>query len=118
MCTFACLQFDGMQPNYFHFGCFFKNGNLPTSTADIEGFELLRLEDQKKIEDKLTKVCVHVCMCMCVCVHVCVCVCVCVCVRLNCATATAAAVKTGCNVQSATLHGSDTASLLVFEHDS
>ena len=84
VCTFACLQFDGMQPNYFHFGCFFKNGNLPTSTADIEGFELLRLEDQKKIEDKLTKVCVHVCMCMCVCVHVCVCVCVCVCTAQLC----------------------------------
>ncbi|EGD73288.1 hypothetical protein PTSG_05004 [Salpingoeca rosetta] len=47
--------FDGLQPNYYHFSCFFKTGSRPSSTTDIEGFELLRLEDQKKIKDKLAK---------------------------------------------------------------
>eukprot|EP01147_Barroeca_monosierra_P005117 gene5117-156_t len=48
--------FDGLQPNYFHFRCFFAKGEQPQNTADIEGFDLLRLEDQEKIQKKIEEV--------------------------------------------------------------
>lgn len=49
-------KFDGLQPNYFHFRCFFAKGEQPQNTADIEGFDLLRLEDQEKIQKKIEEV--------------------------------------------------------------
>lgn len=45
---------DGKQPNWFHENCFFVK-QRPTTTGDIEGFNSLRMEDQKKISDKISQ---------------------------------------------------------------
>ncbi|XP_076264902.1 poly-(ADP-ribose) polymerase [Rhynchophorus ferrugineus] len=43
-------HFDGKQPNWYHFKCFFKKQRVQT-TDDIEHFESLRIEDQDKIKE-------------------------------------------------------------------
>lgn len=43
---------DGKNPNWYHFHCFFAK-QRPKSTADIEHFESLRLEDQDKIKERV-----------------------------------------------------------------
>lgn len=44
--------FDGKQPNWYHFSCFFKQSK-PQSVSEISGFGSLRWEDQQRIRDKL-----------------------------------------------------------------
>ncbi|KAF6035109.1 PARP1 [Bugula neritina] len=46
-------HFDGKQPNWFHFQCFWKRGR-PTASTEIAGFDGLRWEDQEKINGKLS----------------------------------------------------------------
>ncbi|XP_063703096.1 poly [ADP-ribose] polymerase isoform X2 [Culicoides brevitarsis] len=43
---------DGKQPNWFHFDCFFKK-QRPASEGDIEHFNSLKYEDQKRIRDQI-----------------------------------------------------------------
>lgn len=43
---------DGKNPNWYHFHCFFAK-QRPKSTADIDHFESLRLEDQDKIKERV-----------------------------------------------------------------
>uniref|UniRef100_A0A336MUR8 Poly [ADP-ribose] polymerase n=2 Tax=Culicoides sonorensis TaxID=179676 RepID=A0A336MUR8_CULSO len=43
---------DGKQPNWFHFNCFW-NKQRPASEGDIEHFNSLKYEDQKKIREKI-----------------------------------------------------------------
>lgn len=45
---------DGKQPNWFHENCFFAK-QRPSTTGDIDGFNLLRTEDQKRISDQVSK---------------------------------------------------------------
>ena len=45
--------FDGKQPNWYHFGCFFKNATLK-AVNEISGFSSLRWDDQEKIKKKIT----------------------------------------------------------------
>ncbi|CAH1168782.1 unnamed protein product [Phyllotreta striolata] len=45
-------HFDGKNPNWHHFDCFF-NKQRPKSTDEIDHFESLRLEDQDKIKAKV-----------------------------------------------------------------
>ncbi|XP_065057508.1 poly [ADP-ribose] polymerase 1-like [Rhopilema esculentum] len=42
-------HFDGKQPMWFHYGCFFKK-NKPKQIGEIEGIGNLRWEDQEKIK--------------------------------------------------------------------
>ena len=54
--AFTCLQspfFDGKQPNWYHFSCFFKTCSLH-AINEISGFGSLRWEDQEKIKKKIT----------------------------------------------------------------
>ncbi|KAK6618637.1 hypothetical protein RUM43_013028 [Polyplax serrata] len=44
--------FDGLQPKWYHFSCFF-NKCRPKTTADIAHFESIRWEDQEAIKKKL-----------------------------------------------------------------
>ena len=44
--------FDGMQPNWFHYSCFWKRSRI-AQTDDIHGFNSLRWEDQQKIETQI-----------------------------------------------------------------
>ena len=44
--------FDGKQPNWYHFSCFFKQSK-PRAVAEISGFGSLRWEDQQRIRDRL-----------------------------------------------------------------
>ncbi|KAL6210669.1 hypothetical protein ACLB2K_015901 [Fragaria x ananassa] len=44
-------QFDGFMPMWNHASCIMKKAKQIKSTDDIEGLELLRWEDQKKIRD-------------------------------------------------------------------
>ncbi|KAK9945142.1 hypothetical protein M0R45_010672 [Rubus argutus] len=44
-------QFDGFMPMWNHASCIMKKAKQIKSTGDIEGLELLRWEDQKKIRD-------------------------------------------------------------------
>lgn len=44
--------FDGKQPNWYHFSCFFKQSK-PRAVAEISGFGSLRWEDQQRIREKL-----------------------------------------------------------------
>ncbi|XP_057662049.1 poly [ADP-ribose] polymerase [Diorhabda carinulata] len=46
-------HFDGKQPRWFHFSCFFQK-QRPKTIDDIEHFEALRVEDQDKIKEKVT----------------------------------------------------------------
>ena len=50
--SFQSPFFDGKQPNWFHFACFWRRAN-PTDTAEFYGFDSLRWEDQQKITNKL-----------------------------------------------------------------
>uniref|UniRef100_A0A1A9WQP6 Poly [ADP-ribose] polymerase n=1 Tax=Glossina brevipalpis TaxID=37001 RepID=A0A1A9WQP6_9MUSC len=43
---------DGKQANWFHESCFFKK-QRPSSVGDIENYENLRIEDQKRLEQKI-----------------------------------------------------------------
>ncbi len=55
VCVCVCLQsahFDGMQPNWFHFACFFK-GSVVRDTSEVAGFSSLRWEDQERIRKKM-----------------------------------------------------------------
>ncbi|XP_022090532.1 poly [ADP-ribose] polymerase 1-like isoform X2 [Acanthaster planci] len=47
--------FDGMQPNWYHFDCFWKvvKGSVK-STADIGHFDALRWDDQEKIRERIS----------------------------------------------------------------
>ncbi|XP_072398728.1 poly [ADP-ribose] polymerase [Diabrotica undecimpunctata] len=45
-------HFDGKQPNWFHFECFFKK-QRPKTVDDIEHYESLRVEDQDKIKGRV-----------------------------------------------------------------
>lgn len=45
-------RYDGRMPNWFHYACFFGKNRIKT-TADIENFDQLRYEDQKKIKEKI-----------------------------------------------------------------
>ena len=47
------VQFDGLQPNWFHFDCFWLKGFPASATAEFEGFGGIRFEDQEKIREKL-----------------------------------------------------------------
>ncbi|XP_024168166.1 poly [ADP-ribose] polymerase 1 isoform X2 [Rosa chinensis] len=44
-------QFDGFMPMWNHASCIMKKAKQIKSTDDVEGLELLRWEDQKKIRD-------------------------------------------------------------------
>lgn len=46
--------FDGRQPNWHHFDCFF-NRYHPKNVGEIKSFEILKFDDQKMIEKMLTK---------------------------------------------------------------
>ncbi|KAJ6635587.1 Poly [ADP-ribose] polymerase [Pseudolycoriella hygida] len=43
---------DGKQPNWFHEKCFFIK-QRPSTTGDIGGFDLLRMDDQKRITEQI-----------------------------------------------------------------
>ena len=45
-------KFDGKMTSWYHFDCFFER-QRPKSAGDIEHFDLLRWEDQEKINEKL-----------------------------------------------------------------
>jgi len=45
-------MFDGKQPNWYHFNCFFTK-QRPKTVADIGHFDSIRWEDQNKIKTKL-----------------------------------------------------------------
>jgi len=45
-------MFDGKQPNWYHFNCFFAK-QRPKTVGDIGHFDSIRWEDQKKIKTKL-----------------------------------------------------------------
>jgi len=45
-------MFDGKQPNWYHFNCFFAK-QRPKTIADIGHFDSIRWEDQEKIKTKL-----------------------------------------------------------------
>ncbi|XP_001947212.1 poly [ADP-ribose] polymerase [Acyrthosiphon pisum] len=45
-------MFDGKQPNWYHFNCFFAK-QRPKTVADIGHFDSIRWEDQQKIKTKL-----------------------------------------------------------------
>lgn len=45
-------MFDGKQPNWYHFNCFFTK-QRPRTVADVGNFDSIRWEDQKKIKTKL-----------------------------------------------------------------
>uniref|UniRef100_A0A2S2P4Z7 NAD(+) ADP-ribosyltransferase n=1 Tax=Schizaphis graminum TaxID=13262 RepID=A0A2S2P4Z7_SCHGA len=45
-------MFDGKQPNWYHFNCFFAK-QRPKTVTDIGHFDSIRWEDQKKIKTKL-----------------------------------------------------------------
>lgn len=47
-------MFDGKVPNWYHYKCFFIK-QRPSSVADIENFESLRYDDQKKIKEEVGK---------------------------------------------------------------
>lgn len=47
-------MFDGKTPQWYHFECFFKK-QKPKTVDDIEHYESLRWEDQKKIKDNIRK---------------------------------------------------------------
>lgn len=44
--------FDGKQPNWYHYSCFFKTCQ-PHSTAEISGFGTLRPPDQDRLREKV-----------------------------------------------------------------
>lgn len=44
--------FDGKQPNWHHFGCFFKTSVI-RSPNEVSGFSSLRWEDQERIRKKI-----------------------------------------------------------------
>lgn len=44
--------FDGKQPNWYHFGCFYKNATIK-SASEVSGFGSLRWDDQEKIKKKM-----------------------------------------------------------------
>ena len=44
--------YDGRQPNWYHFVCFFK-GSIVTDTSSVSGFSSLRSEDQERIRKKV-----------------------------------------------------------------
>ncbi|XP_077299838.1 poly-(ADP-ribose) polymerase [Arctopsyche grandis] len=44
--------FDGKQPNWYHYSCFFAK-QRPKTVADIENFTTLRYEDQEKIKKSI-----------------------------------------------------------------
>lgn len=44
--------FDGKQPNWFHFSCFFKQCQ-PHSTVEVSGFGGLRPADQDRLRSKI-----------------------------------------------------------------
>lgn len=45
-------MFDGKQPNWYHFNCFFAK-QRPKTVADIGHFDSIRWDDQQKIKTKL-----------------------------------------------------------------
>ena len=45
--------FDGKQPNWYHFSCFFKTCSLH-AISEISGFSSLRWEDQEKIKKRIS----------------------------------------------------------------
>ena len=45
--------FDGKQPNWYHFSCFYKNATIK-SVNEVSGFGSLRWDDQEKIKKKIT----------------------------------------------------------------
>ncbi len=45
--------FDGKQPNWYHFACFFKNATVK-SVNEVSGFGSLRWEDQEKIKKNIS----------------------------------------------------------------
>ena len=45
--------FDGKQPNWYHFACFFK-GSVIVDSSTVSGFGSLRWEDQERIRKKIT----------------------------------------------------------------
>lgn len=47
-------MFDGKTPHWYHMMCFFSK-QRPKSSDEIEQFETLRYDDQKKIKDKISK---------------------------------------------------------------
>ena len=52
MCPLQSPFFDGKQPNWFHYSCFFKTSQ-PRSTSEVSGFSGLRPPDQDKLRDKI-----------------------------------------------------------------
>ncbi|XP_060519943.1 poly [ADP-ribose] polymerase [Cylas formicarius] len=46
------FHFDGKQPNWYHFKCFFNKQRVKT-VDDIEHFESLRIDDQDKIKENV-----------------------------------------------------------------
>lgn len=45
-------KFDGKMTSWYHFDCFFER-QRPKSVGDIEHFDMLRWEDQEKIQKKI-----------------------------------------------------------------
>lgn len=50
--NFQSPMFDGKQPNWYHFNCFFVK-QRPRAVGDIAHFESIRWDDQEKIKKKL-----------------------------------------------------------------
>ena len=46
--------FDGKQPHWFHWNCFFMR-NRPTAEGEIAHFDSLRWEDQEKIRKRIAE---------------------------------------------------------------
>jgi len=49
---FQSQHFDGKQPNWYHFACFFK-GSMVRDTSEVGGFTSLRWDDQERIRKKM-----------------------------------------------------------------
>jgi poly [ADP-ribose] polymerase len=44
---------EGLQDNWFHFGCFWKRARQDINEAEIRGFEHLKWSDQERIRERI-----------------------------------------------------------------
>jgi poly [ADP-ribose] polymerase len=47
--------FEGLQDNWFHFGCFWKRARQGITEASIRGFEHLKWDDQERIRERIAR---------------------------------------------------------------
>lgn len=66
LCRSQAAKFDGKMTSWYHFDCFFDR-QRPKSAGDIEHFDMLRWEDQEKINEKLKGEQLIYVICPCVC---------------------------------------------------